>query len=79
MDYATGLLDYPNHYAVGVRWEGQDAYLACHTSSVARPTTKLAHEGDMPEIIDLKGKHLGHMVNGVIAHMRYSVERFTGI
>jgi hypothetical protein len=33
----------------------------------------------MPEIIDLKGKYLGYMMNSAIAHMRYETERLIGV
>ena len=46
------LLDYPTHLAVGVRWEGQEKYMLCETTSSIKTSLRknLEYEGDSPTI-----------------------------
>jgi len=81
MDMDAVLLDYPHHYATGVRWEGQDEYLACQTTSrIATPNNNLKHDNTLPEFVHIDDvPQVCCAVNDGIAFMRYGIKRTIGV
>lgn len=75
------ILDYPEHNAVGVRWEGEEDYLLCQTASpFAHPIHNLMLDGDMPDIVDpTEVPKICIVLNDTIAHLRYGTKRLLGV
>lgn len=75
------LLDYPGHWALGIRWDGQEDYLLCETTASipCDLRTSLLYDGDMPVIHKMseKSKALTDL-NTVFIAYRNGIQKYLG-
>ena len=82
LGYDAVLLDYPEHVAVGVRWEGQNDYMFCETT--LKLPSNLRQDiydcGTYPHIYSIDTiPSLCYYINDSMAGYRYWIERTFGV
>lgn len=78
MGYDVALLDFTEHVAVGVRWEGQNDYLFCETTADLKSDFRhtLCCDGEYPHIYYIDSiPSICNALNTGMATYRYWIER----